>query len=91
MSCRSAEAVQGCVCTHSPDWTNGPLTGGFPEVVGPIYDEVNEIYGTDYEPLFAYAIDLTCDMAETLGHGLPVRRPARRAPLTEARGLMAAS
>lgn len=25
---------------------------GFPEVVGPIYDEVNEIYGTDYEPLF---------------------------------------
>jgi ribonuclease Z len=25
---------------------------GFPEVVGPIYDEVNELYGTDYEPLF---------------------------------------
>lgn len=25
---------------------------GFPEVVGPIYDEVNEIYGTDYEPIF---------------------------------------
>ncbi len=24
----------------------------FPEVVGPIYDEVNEIYGTDYKPLF---------------------------------------
>ena len=24
----------------------------FPEVVGPIYDEINEIYGTDYEPLF---------------------------------------
>ena len=25
---------------------------GFPEVVGPIYDEVNEIYGTDFEPVF---------------------------------------
>ena len=25
---------------------------GFPEVVGPIYDEINRIYGTDYEPLF---------------------------------------
>jgi ribonuclease Z len=25
---------------------------GFPEVVGPIYDEVNELYGTDYEPVF---------------------------------------
>jgi ribonuclease Z len=25
---------------------------GFPEVVGPIYDEINEIYGTDYEPVF---------------------------------------
>jgi len=24
----------------------------FPEIVGPIYAEVNEIYGTDYEPLF---------------------------------------
>jgi ribonuclease Z len=23
-----------------------------PEVVGPIYDEINEMYGTDYEPLF---------------------------------------
>ena len=25
---------------------------GFPEVVQPIYDEINEIYGTDYEPVF---------------------------------------
>jgi ribonuclease Z len=25
---------------------------GFPEVVGPIYDDVNELYGTDYELLF---------------------------------------
>jgi len=25
---------------------------GFPEVVQPIYDEINEIYDTDYEPLF---------------------------------------
>ena len=25
---------------------------GFPEVVGPIYDEINEMYGTDYEPIF---------------------------------------
>jgi ribonuclease Z len=25
---------------------------GFPEIVGPIYDEVNELYGTDHEPLF---------------------------------------
>ena len=25
---------------------------GFPEIVGPIYDEINEKYGTDYEPLF---------------------------------------
>ena len=25
---------------------------GFPEVVQPIYDEINELYGTDYEPLF---------------------------------------
>jgi ribonuclease Z len=25
---------------------------GFPEVVGPIYDEINKIYDTDYEPLF---------------------------------------
>ncbi len=25
---------------------------GFPEVVGPIYDEINEMYGTDYEPVF---------------------------------------
>ncbi len=24
---------------------------GFPEVVGPIYSEINEIYGTDYEPV----------------------------------------
>jgi len=25
---------------------------GFPEVVQPIYDEINELYGTDYEPFF---------------------------------------
>jgi hypothetical protein len=25
---------------------------GFPEIVGPIYDEINEMYGTDYEPEF---------------------------------------
>jgi ribonuclease Z len=25
---------------------------GFPEIVGPIYDEVNELYGTDHEPVF---------------------------------------
>ena len=25
---------------------------GFPEVVKPIYDEINETYGTDYEPIF---------------------------------------
>jgi ribonuclease Z len=25
---------------------------GFPEIVQPIYDEINEKYGTDYEPLF---------------------------------------
>ena len=25
---------------------------GFPEVVGPIYDEINGKYGTDYEPIF---------------------------------------
>ena len=25
---------------------------GFPEIVGPIYDEINELYGTDYEPVF---------------------------------------
>jgi ribonuclease Z len=25
---------------------------GFPEVVGPIYDEINEIYGTDLKPAF---------------------------------------
>jgi hypothetical protein len=25
---------------------------GFPEVVGPIYDEINELYDTDYEPTF---------------------------------------
>jgi ribonuclease Z len=25
---------------------------GFPEIVGPIYDEINEKYGTDYEPVF---------------------------------------
>jgi ribonuclease Z len=25
---------------------------GFPEVVGPIYDEINEKYGTNFEPLF---------------------------------------
>jgi len=24
----------------------------FPEVVQPIYDEINEIYDTDYEPVF---------------------------------------
>ena len=24
----------------------------FSDVVGPIYDEINELYGTDYEPLF---------------------------------------
>ena len=24
----------------------------FPEVVQPIYDEINEIYDTDYEPMF---------------------------------------
>ena len=24
---------------------------GFPEVVGPIYSEINELYGTDYEPV----------------------------------------
>ena len=25
---------------------------GFPEVVGPIYDEINKLYGTDFEPFF---------------------------------------
>ena len=25
---------------------------GFPEVVGPTYDEINKIYGTNYEPVF---------------------------------------
>ena len=25
---------------------------GFPEVVQPIYDEINELYDTDYEPIF---------------------------------------
>ena len=25
---------------------------GFPEVVGPIYDEINKMYGTDHEPIF---------------------------------------
>ena len=25
---------------------------GFPEVVGPIYAEINELYGTDHEPMF---------------------------------------
>ena len=25
---------------------------GFPEVVGPIFDEINEKYGTDIEPIF---------------------------------------
>ena len=25
---------------------------GFPEVVGPIFDEINEMYGTDVEPIF---------------------------------------
>jgi len=25
---------------------------GFPEIVGPIYAEINEIYGTDFEPIF---------------------------------------
>ena len=25
---------------------------GFPEVVGPLYEEINEQYGTNYEPLF---------------------------------------
>lgn len=24
----------------------------FPEVVGPIYDNINELYGTDYRPPF---------------------------------------
>ena len=24
----------------------------FPEIVKPIWDEINEIYGTDYEPTF---------------------------------------
>jgi hypothetical protein len=24
----------------------------FSDVVGPIYDEINELYGTDYEPFF---------------------------------------
>ena len=24
----------------------------FPETVGPLYDEINEIYGTDHEPIF---------------------------------------
>jgi ribonuclease Z len=23
----------------------------FPDVVGPLYDEINDIYGTDYEPV----------------------------------------
>ena len=30
--------------------TSGAM--GFPEVVGPIYDEINELYGTDLEPEF---------------------------------------
>jgi len=25
---------------------------GFPEVTGPIFDEINEKYGTDIEPIF---------------------------------------
>ena len=30
--------------------TSGAM--GFPEVVGPIYDEINEMYGTNLEPEF---------------------------------------
>jgi ribonuclease Z len=33
------------------DWNKAGALG-FPEVLGPIYDEINEIYGTDYEPIF---------------------------------------
>jgi ribonuclease Z len=44
----------------APDSTNAiPMSEfvksgavGFPEVVGPIYDEINEMYGTDLEPEF---------------------------------------
>ncbi len=45
----------------SPDLTKGSVPFSeftvsgvlaFPEIVGPIYDEINGIYGTDHEPLF---------------------------------------
>jgi hypothetical protein len=34
----------------SPFTMSGAL--GFPEVTGPIFDEINEKYGTDVEPIF---------------------------------------
>ena len=45
---------------NAPDFTKAvPISDftksgalGFPEVVGPIYEEINEIYGTDYKPAF---------------------------------------
>ena len=45
---------------NPPDFTNAisisDFTKGgalaFPEVVGPLYDEINKIYGTDYQPGF---------------------------------------
>jgi ribonuclease Z len=45
---------------QSPDFTDAvPISDftksgalAFPEIVGPIYDEINGIYGTDYEPGF---------------------------------------
>ena len=45
---------------NAPDFTKAiPISDftmsgalGLPEVVGPIYEEINEIYGTDFEPAF---------------------------------------
>jgi len=38
--------------TDSEPFSDFTMSGAlaFPEVVGPIYEEVNEIYGTDYKP-----------------------------------------
>ena len=48
------ELNSGTVIYSGTPFSEFTISGalGFPEVTGPIFDEINEMYGTDIEPIF---------------------------------------
>jgi ribonuclease Z len=52
----------GSAISFSPFTLSGVLT--FPEIVQPLYDEINEIYGTDHEPILIKLLERQKQMQE---------------------------